>query len=272
MVFGIDVGPILFVNHDACSKFEYKYPADIPKTEPTASETDYIHWIGIVQRGGCPFDQKVFMMQQAGFKTVLVFNHRGEAGDVTVRMSPHTFGDEIESSSAFLTRNEGVEIVNRIINSKQRYEMATLQAFDPIWISKELLWSGLVDMCVLLLLVIVTGTAFFIFGLTINLGHNLVIHGHFYLYETIHEASTLILNGEPVTVPPKLEKITFPTRILDEKDFVNEWSCGGLKGHENCPICIEEFVAGDTVRELPCRHIFHACWYQFVNLVLIHGY
>jgi hypothetical protein len=199
-------------------------------------------------------------MQKAGFKTVLVFNQHGEK-DSTVRMSAHSLGNEITSVAAFLSRNDGIEIVSRIINSKQKYVEIELKQFDPIWISKEVLWSGFVDMIILLLLVIVTGTGFLLFGLAINFGHNYAVHGNFYFYETISEASILILNGQPNPNPPKLEKITFPTRILDEKDFVHEWSCGGLKGHENCPICIEEFQPGNTVRELPCRHIFHDTWY-----------
>ncbi|KAJ2841672.1 hypothetical protein J3B02_005818, partial [Coemansia erecta] len=31
----------------------------------------------------------------------------------------------------------------------------------------------------------------------------------------------------------------------------------GLLHEENCAVCLEEFLAGDKVRQLPCRHYFH---------------
>ncbi len=82
-----------------------------------------------------------------------------------------------------------------------------------------------------------------------------------YLLETVQEAADLILTGGVPPPLPKLEKIEFPIRMLTTSDFGKEWSCGGVKGHENCPICIEEFATGDKVRDLPCRHIFHSLWY-----------
>jgi hypothetical protein len=204
-------------------------------------------------------------MQKAGFHTVLIFNQAGESKEATVRMSAHSLGNEITASAAFMTRANGIELVTKIIGSGKGYGFLDIKPFDPLWISKDILWSGVVDMFVLLVLVVLTGSGFMTFGLIINLGHNYIVHGRFYFAETVREASLLILNGGSENPnPPKLDKITFPTRILDEKDFVHEWTCGGLKGHENCPICIEEFQVGNQVRELPCRHIFHAAWSELL--------
>jgi hypothetical protein len=94
--------------------------------------------------------------------------------------------------------------------------MIVIQPFQPIWISKEILKSGLLDMLVLLLLVILTGSGFLIFGLMINVGHNMATHGEMLLSETIHEASMMILHGQLNLNPPKLEKIPFPIYILQK--------------------------------------------------------
>lgn len=46
------------------------------------------HWGAIVMRGGCPFDEKVFRLEQAGFGTVIVYNSPVK-DDTPVRMSSH---------------------------------------------------------------------------------------------------------------------------------------------------------------------------------------
>ncbi|KAJ1822895.1 hypothetical protein LPJ56_000488 [Coemansia sp. RSA 2599] len=33
--------------------------------------------------------------------------------------------------------------------------------------------------------------------------------------------------------------------------------CESLLHEENCAVCLEEFLVGDKVRQLPCRHYFH---------------
>jgi hypothetical protein len=89
-------GPLYHVSHDACYPFtvqfpEYKIIDESPANENiTTDAIETTEWIGIVQRGGCPFDQKVLRMQQAGFKAVFVFNHDLEPMDQTVRMSAHS--------------------------------------------------------------------------------------------------------------------------------------------------------------------------------------
>lgn len=200
-------------------------------------------------------------MQRAGFKTVLIYNQIGEHKDATVRMSAHSLGDDVVSFSAFLSRSQGQRLLS-LIRSNPSIAFLTIKDKNTEWLSKQLILDGVVDMAVLFLLVVITGTSILFFGLILNFFHNYRVHGTFKVVETIHEASLIILavaNQTPSS--PKLKTIPFPTRILAECDLVNEWRCGGIKGQDSCPICIEEFQIGDQVRELPCRHSFHDTWY-----------
>ena len=296
-------GPAMFVNVDGCREFEFEFPkfdqsllgpaiiddehdAGTDGLEPgheleqvlearsqnesrklgLQKPTKEVNWIAVVQRGGCPFDTKVLNMQRAGFKAALIFNNQ-QSLEPTIRMSAHS-DTKIDIFSAFMTRDEGLELASLVLQDTVILE---LKSRHSVWMSRDLLLSGLIDIVVLFVLVVITGTTFIFLGLALNLLHNLYTTGTLNLVQTLQQASILILSGQKTTNPPKLSKITFPKRILDTATINNSWREGGVKGHEQCPICIEEFVVGNTVRDLPCRHIFHTEWFKFL-IVLIHGY
>ena len=217
-----------------------------------------VNWIGVVQRGGCPFDTKVLNMQKAGFKACLIFNNQNSNLEPSIRMSAHTLNHKITIFSAFMSREEGLEFSSIILQDTN--PIFELRKRESIWISRDLLLAGIIDIIVLFVLVVVTGTSFILIGLSINLLHNLYTTGTLNLIQTLQEASILILSGQKTSNPPKLSKITFPMRTLMPNTFSNCWREGGVKGHEQCPICIEEFVVGSKVRDLPCLHIFHVDW------------
>lgn len=221
-------------------------------------------WIGLVERGGCPFDQKVYYMQKAGFSSVLVYNQLGEHKDASVRMSSHSMGGEITSFAAFLSRASGISLKYQLFgnNGKSGVKFLEIKSKPIQWMSRQLLVNGLVDMAVLFLLVVITGSGFFLFGIVLNLSHNLFVHGQMFALETIHEACLVVLAvSNQIPTQPKLQSVEFPCRRLDETSLNNDWRHGGIKGQESCPICIEDFQIGDQVRELPCLHIFHDTWY-----------
>jgi hypothetical protein len=267
-------GPALHVTHNACTSFEWNFPAlheldleFMSQNEKnlvlSVNKTNEIPWVGVVQRGGCPFDLKVLFMQKAGFTAVLVYNSARELREATVRMSSHDVGDKITVFSAFLSRGAGLALVSHIniskaitfINLKPK-----LSTFSE-WINRKTILSGLTDMFVLFVLVVFTGSGFLMVGIFLNLSYNLFNHGDFMFFATLHEASMIILavsNQSPSQ--PKLSRVEFPRRSIVEIDLTRDWRCGGVQGQESCPICIEEYQIGDQVRELPCRHLFHDTW------------
>jgi RING-like zinc finger len=199
-------------------------------------------------------------MQQAGFSGVLIYNTNNERSDATVRMSAHSLADDIQVFAGFLSRIHGTRLLSQL-RVPNNLVYITLSPQNVNFFTKKQLVNSLVDMGVLFILVIMTGTSFLTIGLGMNFAHNLLIHGELLAIETIHEASLVILavaNKQPSA--PKLKSITFPSKILVKQDLSNDWKGGGVKGQEACPICIEEYEVGDCVRELPCHHFFHDTW------------
>ena len=270
------------MNIDACREFIFEFPPLGPETlklltppreeEPgiqqnTSKTLPKINWIGVVQRGGCPFDTKVLNMQNAGFHTTLIFNSQNQI-EQTIRMSAHTLVPSITTFSAFLNREDGLELSALLLQEKPGTSVYEIRRGENSWFSKELLMSGLIDVLVLFALVVVTGTTFITFGLMLNLLHNIYQTGHPNTLQTLQQASILILSGQKTTNPPKLSRITFPKRFITQVNMMTNWKnsdCkGGIKGYESCPICIEEFTVGASVRDLPCMHVFHTEWYLIV--------
>lgn len=233
---------VIRVSNDACTSFSFRSTFDEIGSDVT---------IGTVERGGCPFDQKVYYMQEAGFDAVLVYNKEGDDRGQSVRMSAHSLGDLIHVWTGFISRETFLNLDAFVSISHK----------PGVWFSKDMLINGMVDMIILFGLVVVTGLGFLFIALFINFAHNLLIYGDLLVHETIQEAALIILAISNTTPPlPKLQKITFPTKIITKRDLELNWKHGGIQGQESCPICIEEYSVHDIVRCLPCRHVFHSNW------------
>jgi hypothetical protein len=256
-------GPIKFVNHDGCSPFTVKFPNITEKyidSDNFEQVVDYKNsWIGIIQRGGCPFDQKVLHMQEAGFKATVVLHQYDDFSKNNIRMSAHSLGDSIEIFASFIDRKQGINLISNIL-SKALPPIVTIKPSSLPWLSQELILAGFIDMLILFLLVLTTGTIFLLVGFSINILHNYYHYGRFNIEETIHDAAMLIISGDMPIHLPKLDKITFPSRKLTLDDLETDWRYGGVLGQDSCAICLEDFIIGNQVRELPCKHNFHDIW------------
>ena len=94
-------------------------------------------------------------------------------------------------------------------------------------------------------------------GFFATLIRNRIVYNEWQVRQTIE-----YILFEPITAAPKLDKITFPSKLLTENDIQNDktWKEGGVGISQGCAICLEEFSVGHETRELPCRHTFHATW------------
>ncbi|EGF82156.1 hypothetical protein BATDEDRAFT_86907 [Batrachochytrium dendrobatidis JAM81] len=147
------------------------------------------------------------------------------------------------------------------------------------------------DMLLLFISVTICGSCFLGICLLLSVVRNAVVFGHFFIYETIIEGSVLILSAGQHTAlqstqPAKLASIPFPVRILCAMDIENlhntsqmfpiakvssvsetdpkqiaeglDWAQSETNiSRDCCAICLDDFVVGNQVRELPCRHLFH---------------
>ncbi|KAJ3045362.1 hypothetical protein HDV00_010232 [Rhizophlyctis rosea] len=164
------------------------------------------------------------------------------------------------------------------------------------------MWTDLLSM---LAVSIFCGVIFVLFCMTFAILKNYYLYGQ--MFPENPDAPRPL--GAGASGMKKLEKVTFPLKVLTARDFgpgtrrgsgggfaevvgkgkdgdvsgtapgggaslndaADEKSgqCGGLLS-DCCAICIDEFVPGSRVRELPCRHVFHDTWYasgdrQFVE-------
>ncbi|KAJ3213242.1 hypothetical protein HDU67_003141 [Dinochytrium kinnereticum] len=261
-------------------------------------DTKRSKWFALIPRGNCPFDIKIYHAQQAGFSGVIIYNNGSySAGspDVPVRMSPNTVGDRISWTSAmYMTSFDGKKLIRAATNHAGHPFLSPLliSVAPDSWPtagwgtgSEGLSNLGrsiaalITDMIFLTISVFVIGIAFTSFYLVVSMVRNYMIHGSMFVVIMHYaQAGADADVGERDAVMDEerfLEKVTLPLRIVSEEDLVSnedkrDLEAGGEKAdefgmapggsRECCAICIDEFVVGSRVRQLPCKHQFHDLW------------
>jgi hypothetical protein len=88
------------------------------------------------------------------------------------------------------------------------------------------------------------------------------------LLETLHLHAALAAAAVVERArPPPEERGASPAQIarLPLREWSSEAECG--EADDVCPICLSGFRAGDSLRELPCRHWHHqACLDQWLGI------
>lgn len=272
-------GPVVLIKNNGCSMMDYpvdlpalphNLPYWIPDQFYTSKETGP-KYIGIVTRGGCPFDVKVFNAQLNGLSGIVIYNNNSGNDETLVRMSADRYGEQIGIYSFFVTKSAGKAMVelakaiedSSLISSTEEYyslETDTPSASDstdtfPLWISIEPdrygsdpfddrdRLSPLFSNAVFIVIVIVLCTSSsLLLLLLVSMIRRYIMYGRLDG-----------LGNSKNDVPPALKKINFPLLT---------WNDELVKKHKDdcCAICIDEFCVGDKVRELPCLHRFHDTW------------
>ncbi|KAJ2994119.1 hypothetical protein HDV02_001856 [Globomyces sp. JEL0801] len=216
------------------------------------------NWIGIVSGFGCDINQKLLMMQRLGIQAAIVVDDQSGLKNKLSRTHLNSGGDSIKLFSVIISAEYGVKLMS--ILQEAKHPPWTTLSYEDTWFSK----SDLVKLCmdIIILFVLVLSGAFTIFfmGFVLSLMNNVSVHGTFQVVQTIHEAALSILSETTTSKPSVLDQIRFPSRIVQSSDLMVGWKLGGLVGYESCPICIEQFEIGDSVRILPCQHQFHSLW------------
>lgn len=100
------------------------------------------------------------------------------------------------------------------------------------------------------------------------LGH-IILYRDLKFYQAIVNGCLALSDNTQARYVPKLRAIPFPEKTLNYKNIAE---LKGFKGvfesdissyHDSCCICLEEFQVNNKVRALPCRHLFHSCWYSY---------
>ncbi|KAJ3112010.1 hypothetical protein HDU96_005054 [Phlyctochytrium bullatum] len=260
-------------------------------------DTRRTKWFVMIPRGNCPFDVKIYHAQQAGFSGAIVYSSSPPAGgsfaDLPVRMSQNALGDRISFTSAmFLTHHDANKLIRAsamsFVGGQSVPQPLLIRVSPDTWpafgwgnaaktgSSGELTQSLLgmaADLLFLSVTVFVLSVAFMSFYLAINMIRNYLVHGSMFVVIMHYSQPTpdSDSNGNASEEEEKLlEKITLPLRIVKAEDLAAEaadvekakegeertgLAAGGSR--ECCAICIDEFVVGSRVRQLPCKHQFH---------------
>ena len=214
----------------------------------------------LIARGGCAFENKVYNIQEAGFAGAIIYNSLNlSVGDNPVRMSGY-LGSSIHIVSMYLTFSSA-EILSHfqdqdLIISPSDWHIILMgsnisQMIEDFIFYSFKLWTFSISFLLI---------CFFTFLIC-----NLITIRRFKFVETLELCINLILDEDFLYSAPRLSTIPFPQRKLNAEDIecMNSPHYSKLKKSFNnpcCAVCIEDFAQGDSVRDLPCGHIYHCGW------------
>lgn len=176
----------------------------------------------LIVRGGCQFDDKVRNAQDAGFKAVIVYDNKDNG--VLVSMAGSSFG--IDIYAVFISKASG-EVLKKYSG----------QSDAQLWIISTHVNSALSIMAIsftaLLAMSAVLATCFFVRRQQIRRDR-----ARMPAAREFHGMSSQLVKAMPSLIFTKVE----------------EDNCTS----STCAICLEDYIVGEKIRVLPCRHKFHA--------------
>ncbi|KAF1804922.1 hypothetical protein V8B55DRAFT_1586285 [Mucor lusitanicus] len=191
-----------------------------PLADPTGCkkvEAPCLDWVALVRRGGCSFITKVRNMQESGAIAVAVGDPEHQSGWITMYAPGDT--SDITIPSVFLAKNEyrALLYLSKIVDTPM---MILLQLDDFIT------WP-LLD---ILMIIFVSPSVMMIF---------------IYISWQLRQRRRKQQEVAPIDVVSRLLMKQFLTEKVKENEA------------EECAICLEDYINGEELRVLPCKHDFH---------------
>ncbi|GAN04541.1 E3 ubiquitin-protein ligase RNF13-like [Mucor ambiguus] len=177
------------------------------------------NWIALVERGQCSFLQKVKTMQDSGAIAVIV-GDRHFNGWVTMYAPGDT--SDVHIPSVFVAQHQYKALLQLFDSKDTSAPVAVRLSGD------DLLTWPLLDM---LLVVVLSPAVMMLF---------------IYLTWQLRQRQRRKNDIAPTNFVAKL-----PTYVFRREKIVDI-------EHAECAICLEDYVEGDQLRTLPCKHEFHA--------------
>ncbi|KAL9538682.1 hypothetical protein MBANPS3_010750 [Mucor bainieri] len=177
------------------------------------------NWIALVERGQCSFLQKVKTMQDSGAIAVIV-GDRHFNGWVTMYAPGDT--SDVHIPSVFVAQHQYKALLQLFDGKNTNAPVAVRLSGD------DLLTWPLLDM---LLVVVLSPAVMMLF---------------IYLTWQLRQRQRRKNDIAPTNFVAKL-----PTYVFRREKIVDV-------EHTECAICLEDYVEGDQLRTLPCKHEFHA--------------
>ncbi|EPB83313.1 hypothetical protein HMPREF1544_09959 [Mucor circinelloides 1006PhL] len=177
------------------------------------------NWIALVERGQCSFLQKVKTMQDSGAIAVVVGDKHFN-GWVTMYAPGDT--SDVHIPSVFVAQHQYKALLQLFDSKNTTTPVAVRLSGD------DLLTWPLLDM---LLVVVLSPAVMMLF---------------IYLTWQLRQRQRRKNDIAPTNFVAKL-----PTYVFRREKIVDI-------EHAECAICLEDYIEGDQLRTLPCKHEFHA--------------
>lgn len=231
--------------------------SDFNSTEMDQSKLSMV----IITQGNCTLYSKASNAKLYGFSAVLVYNQPM----VSSIDRPNTLKDLDMTILSLNSVNFG-RIV-KLMSNESVCPALVKSNFPNILSFKSIMMELILNLIVIYFSAVVVLAGW----LLIYMLGNILLYRNFRFYQAIVDGCLVLSDNYQSRYVPKLQSIPFPEKTLNQK-HIEELK--GFKGvfesdissyHDSCCICLEEFQVCNKVRALPCRHLFHSCWYLFLS-------
>ncbi|XP_029460664.1 E3 ubiquitin-protein ligase RNF149 [Rhinatrema bivittatum] len=184
-------------------------------------------WIALVARGGCTFKEKVVNAAKRMAAAVVIYNE-AKSGNATVPMSHIGTGNTVVIMVAYPKGLEILEPIRREIPVKMVITVGTRHVQE--FISGQ----SVVFVAIAFITMMIISLAWLIF---------------YYVQRFLYTGSHFGNQSNRKETKKAISQLQLHTVKRSEKGLDVD--------AESCAVCIENYKPKDTVRILPCKHIFH---------------
>lgn len=192
-----------------------------PNTSFSRSKNSKV-WLALIERGGCPFTQKIKVAVEKGASGVIIYNFPG-TGNQVFPMSHQAFEDVVVVMIGNLKGMEILHLIRKGVHVTVMVEMGR----------KHIIWMN--HYFVSFLIVTTATFTYFVF----------------YHIRRLWVARVQSRRWLRLATDLKLAFGQLQLRVLKEGD--EEVSPNG----DSCVVCFELYKPNDTIRILTCKHFFH---------------
>ncbi|TCD70763.1 hypothetical protein EIP91_001792 [Steccherinum ochraceum] len=229
-------------------------------------------WVALVQRGGCPFVEKARMAQRLGARAIVVGGDKANP-DALLNMYSEGDSSDVEIAATYIKYWDYVALSNMIAASNTSHN--GIRTLSLLLTTEYSAWEWYSPILTFIIILLLPTLLTFITLLIHRVRAARAAERDRAPEEVVHRLPWRVWTGTgwekhaSSAPPPEAAEHgdADPDRDLErgeasgleprleraEEEEEPEW----VDKQEECAICLEVFVKGDRVRELPCGHIFH---------------
>ncbi|KIJ17637.1 hypothetical protein PAXINDRAFT_167643 [Paxillus involutus ATCC 200175] len=231
-------------------------------------------WIALVQRGHCPFVDKVREAQRLGARAVVVGGEDPEISglpDALVNMYSKGDASDVTIPSTYITHSDYKQLMLLIETSTTRH--AGLKTLSLLITTQFSAWEWYSPILTFIIILILPSCLTFVTLLIHRVRMARAAQRDRAPEQIVKSLPWRVWNGtawekhegsvphSDSSIPPSAIDLESGDQNASQPsgshEAVNALPIPWCESQVECAICLSEFVKGDRVRELPCHHIFH---------------